>query len=183
MTEKRKVDITIDGRNFTVVGSETEDYVKSLAAYLDSKMKEVLDKNTKLSYSTAAILTAFNIADQYYKTSIKLNEIKEKTKEPVEEYTVLKETMEEAKKYIEELEKQLNKYEKESVVFQKENEENKKIIIKQEQALELKEEELRENESIIKELQDKLFENQIELIETKKELEEAIKDIETDKTL
>ncbi len=183
MTEKRKVDITIDGRNFTVVGSESEDYIKSLAAYLDSKMKDVLEKNTKLSYSTAAILTAFNIADQYYKTSIKLNEIKEKTKEPVEGYAVLKKNMEEAKKYIDELEKQVSKYERELLTTHKENEENKRLAEKQRQALELKEKELKENEAIIKELQDKLFENQIELIETKKELEEAIRDIDTEKTL
>lgn len=181
MTEKRKVDVTIDGRNFTVVGSESEDYIKSLAAYLDSKMKVVLEKNKKLSYSTAALLTAFNIADQYYKTSIRYDELKRKTKKPLEEYTDLKEKLKEAKEYIDKLESQIKIYEEELLTVKSENEENRKIKIKQEHALKLKEDELLEKESIIKDLQDKLFENQIDLIETKKELEEALKDIELGK--
>ncbi len=175
MTNKKKVDIVIDGRNFTVVGNESEDYIKSLAAYVDSKMKEVTKNNKKLSYSMASILTAFNIADNYYKVSIKLNEIQEQAKQPIEKYDVLKEKLFQAKKSINELEK-------ERLIVRRENEEHKKLIKKQEKALELKENELRENETIIKELQDKLFENQIELIETKKELEETIKDLDKGKS-
>lgn len=181
MTDKKKVDITIHGRNFTVIGNESDDYIKNLADFVDNKIKDVTGKNDKLSYSMAVTLTAFNIADEYYRTSVELAELQKRMKGPMEQYESLKESLRKAEETIAQLEKECREYRSDFLETKTKEEKNSKVIKKQEQALELKERELKENEKIIKELQDKLFENQMELIQTKKELEEAIKDIDREK--
>ena len=41
---KNRVKITIDGKNFTLVGEETEEHMREVAAYIDKKMTEVRQK-------------------------------------------------------------------------------------------------------------------------------------------
>ena len=41
---KNRVKITIDGKNFTLVGEETEEHMREVAAYIDKKM----DKNLEI---------------------------------------------------------------------------------------------------------------------------------------
>ena len=61
MTEKNKINVLIDGRNFTVIGNGSENYVYKIASYVDEKIRETKDKNDKLSGSMAATLAALNI--------------------------------------------------------------------------------------------------------------------------
>ena len=37
---KNKVQVTIDGRTFSIMGTESEEYLQKVAAYIDEKMKE-----------------------------------------------------------------------------------------------------------------------------------------------
>lgn len=175
MTEKNKVDVIIDGRNFTVVGEGSEEYVKGLAQYVDEKIRDISSKNNKLSNSMAATLAAFNIADELYRTSEEFKDLKIKSKGPMEQYDNLVKLLEDAEKKINKLEKEANYYKDELLETKKKNEELNKKIEKKESTLELKEKELEESQDMIKKLQDKIFENQMELIETKKELEESLR--------
>lgn len=178
MTEKNKVDVIIDGRNFTVVGEGSEKYVKGLAIYVDEKIRDISSKNNKLSNSMAATLAAFNIADELYKTSEELKSLKIKAKGPMEQYDNLVNLLEEAENKINKLEKETNYYKDELLGTKRENDELSRNLAKSESALELKEKELEESQDMIKKLQDKIFENQMELIETKKELEESLRTYE-----
>lgn len=178
MTEKNKVDVIIDGRNFTVVGEGSEKYVKGLAIYVDGKIRDISSKNNRLSNSMAATLAAFNIADELCKTSEELESLKVKARGPMEQYDNLVNQLEEAEKKIGKLKKETNYYKDELLDTKKENEELNKKLFKNESTLELKEKELEESQDMIKKLQDKIFENQMELIETKKELEESLRTYE-----
>ncbi|WP_077367202.1 cell division protein ZapA [Anaerosalibacter sp. Marseille-P3206] len=175
MTEKNKVDVYIGGRNFTVVGNETEEYVKSIAAYVNSKIREAQKKNDRLNDSMAQILVAFNIADEYHRVYKELNELKKEIVEPMQKYEEMLETLKNANKRIEELENQCNLYKDELLETKLDSENKDRMLKKYKQASELKEEELKENQKIIKNLQDKLFDSQIELVEIKKELDETLK--------
>ncbi len=116
----------------------------------------------------SAILAAFNIADELYKTSRDLETLKLKSKGPLEQYDNLVVQLEDAKKKVEKLEEETNYYKNELLDTKKENDELNKKLSKNESALDLKEKELEESQDMIKKLQDKIFENQMELIEIKK---------------
>ncbi|NLW22665.1 MAG: cell division protein ZapA [Tissierellia bacterium] len=183
MTKKNKVNVTIDGRNFTVVGDGTEEYVRKLALYVDEKIKDLTSKNDRLSSSMAATLAALNISDELFKTSEELKKLKQETKVPMESYNEILRELEEVKEKNEELAKQCNVYKDELLDAKRDNERLAKDIEKYNQIIELKEKELQESQKMIKKLQDKIFDSQMELIEIKKELEEALKLYDNEKNI
>jgi len=67
MPEKTKVDVLIAGKTYTISGYESDEYIQRVGLYIDRKMNDVLKSNNTLSTSIAAILTALNIADDYFK--------------------------------------------------------------------------------------------------------------------
>ena len=66
---KNRVKISIDGKSFTLVGEETEEHLVQVAAYIDQKMAEIRQKANavKVDASVAYVLTAVNVADDYFK--------------------------------------------------------------------------------------------------------------------
>ncbi|SCL94934.1 cell division protein ZapA [Sporanaerobacter sp. PP17-6a] len=181
MTDKKKVDVTIDGRNFTVVGSESEDYIKKIAQYVDNTIKNVFHNNMRLSNHMAAILAAFNIADEYCKVNQKLKSLEKEVVGPIGNYENVSKELENSRAKIKELEEQLNNNKEEFDKAKEDQERENKNSKKYEKLLELKERELKEKEDMIKELQNKLYENQMELVQVKKELDESIKYFDSEK--
>ena len=67
MAEKTKVDVLIAGKTYTILGYESDDYIQRVGHYVDKKMADILKVNSKLSTSGVAVLTAINVADDYFK--------------------------------------------------------------------------------------------------------------------
>ena len=67
MAEKTKVDVLIAGKTYTIVGNEEDEYIQRIGLYVDKKMSDILKSNNKLSTSIAAVLTAINVADDFFK--------------------------------------------------------------------------------------------------------------------
>ncbi|PYG89206.1 cell division protein ZapA [Ruminiclostridium sufflavum DSM 19573] len=67
MTSKNKVVIRIAGNDYTLVGVESDEYMQKIGLYIDKKMNEILFRNNRLSTSLAAVLTALNVADDFFK--------------------------------------------------------------------------------------------------------------------
>lgn len=183
MTKKIKTEVYIDGRNFTVTGSDNEDYIRGLAKYVDTRIKDVSSKNDKLCQTMSAILAALNIADELHTSNSTLAELESQSKEPIEKYGDVSFELTEAKEKIQELELQVIKFKDDLLKSKMENESIDKEIRKYELALEMKEKELVKSQKMIKSLQDKVFENQIELIETKKELGEVVKYLDNERNV
>jgi cell division protein ZapA len=183
MTEKNKTNVLIDGRNFTVIGNGSEEYVHRLAAYVDRKIKEMTSKNDRLSSSMAATLAALNISDELYKSMKELEILKSKSKTPMENYESILEQLKDIKKKNEELEMDCNIYKDELLDMRRENERLNKEVESYTQALKLKEKELQDSQNMIKKLQDKIYDSQIQLIESKKELEEALRLYDKEKNI
>ena len=59
--ESRSIRVSIFGRDYNVKGGSDDDYIKTLAAHVDSVMTGAL------SSGRVAILAALNIADEMYK--------------------------------------------------------------------------------------------------------------------
>ena len=67
MPDKNRVDVLIAGKTFSITGYESDEYIQRVGLYVDRKMNDVLKSNNTLSTSIAAILTALNVADDYFK--------------------------------------------------------------------------------------------------------------------
>jgi len=67
MPDKTRVDVLIAGKTFSITGYESDEYIQRVGLYVDRKMNEVLRSNNTLSTTIAAILTALNVADDYFK--------------------------------------------------------------------------------------------------------------------
>lgn len=172
MPEGKKTEVVIDGRNFTVVGGDNEDYINELAYYVDKNIRKLTSKNEKLSQPMAAILAALNIADQYYKTRDKLSELEEKARDPLEKYDEVCHELDRTKEKIEDIEtrnQELINAEKDWEAREAGLVEEIKKLKGNNQSLKDKVEEYQRE---LKSLQDKNFKSQVELVEVKKELGE-----------
>lgn len=90
LTAKNKVDIRIAGKDYTIVGVESEEYIQRVGLYIDRKMIEIMKVNNKLSTSMAAVLTAINVADDYFRNHESEVNLKKELKKLTEDHEALK---------------------------------------------------------------------------------------------
>jgi len=64
--ESRSIRVSIFGRDYSVKGGSDDDYIRTLAAHVDSIMRDVSDKTGVPSPGRVAILAALNIADELF---------------------------------------------------------------------------------------------------------------------
>ncbi len=67
MDERNKVEVKIGGKEYTLVGIESDEYIHKVATYIDKKMTEIMHSNNRLSTALVAVLAAVNVADDYFK--------------------------------------------------------------------------------------------------------------------
>jgi Uncharacterized protein conserved in bacteria len=91
MTGKNKVEIRIAGKEYTIVGTESEEYIQKIGLYIDRKMNEVMRANNKLSTSMAAVLTSMNVADDFFKCHENESNFRKEAKRLQEELESLRE--------------------------------------------------------------------------------------------
>ncbi len=60
------VPVEIFGSEYTIKGVAQPEYVKNLAQYVDSKMREITENTATISSTKVAILAALNIADEFH---------------------------------------------------------------------------------------------------------------------
>jgi len=73
--EKNKVTVDIYGQQYTVVGTESASHIRLVASLVDSKMREISEKNPNLDVSRLAVLTAVNMVHDYIKLQDQLSTI------------------------------------------------------------------------------------------------------------
>ncbi|MDA8325678.1 MAG: cell division protein ZapA [Nitrospiraceae bacterium] len=76
-----KAEIRILGTKYTIRGDATEKEMKELAAWVDTKIKEVIEKSPNVTPLNAAILAALNIAGELHALKKEQNEITERLSE------------------------------------------------------------------------------------------------------
>ncbi len=91
MVQKNKVEVKIAGKVYSLMGLESDEYIQKVALYIDKKMNELLKVNNKLSTSMAAVLTAINVADDFFKLQQNKNELKKELDKLNESIQVIKE--------------------------------------------------------------------------------------------
>jgi cell division protein ZapA len=80
----RSIEVQILGQGYTIRTDEDEEYIKSLAKYIDEKLKEIYNAAPNISQARAMVMTAFGITDELFKLRMELQHldrlIEEKTK-------------------------------------------------------------------------------------------------------
>ena len=74
--EKIKIIVNIGGKEYTIAGMESAEYIHRVALCVNSKMGELKRANEQLNNTLLAELTAINIADDYIKAKDELEEMK-----------------------------------------------------------------------------------------------------------
>lgn len=64
--EKKRVTIRVAGKDYNMTSSDSEAYVRRVAAYVDRRIGE-LTLATRLPAADAAVLTAITLADEAFK--------------------------------------------------------------------------------------------------------------------
>lgn len=65
--EKTKTVVHIAGKEYTIAGNESSEYIHRVALYVSEKMQQIKEANKRLDNTMLAVLTAVNIADEYLK--------------------------------------------------------------------------------------------------------------------
>ncbi len=93
MDKKTKAEVRIFGNEYTLVGPETEEYIKDVAERVDAEMRRI-SAATKLKPIKVSVLTAVNYCDEYLKASSQLQLKDELLASASEEIVTLKEQIE-----------------------------------------------------------------------------------------
>lgn len=199
--ERSKVIVRINGAEYTLKGDESEDYLFSIANYLDKRMKELLHMNPKHSNTSAAILTALTVTDELFKAKREVEVLKRSIAEPEErlselrgEYRKLHDAYADLQREYESLMEMQNNFENEAATvkdeynelygsYMKKNDDFERLIRENaylKEQNERLEKRLTETEDKISSLKDQLLENQIELVKSRKDLKD-LKEIQNKK--
>jgi len=75
MSDNKRNKITVDiyGQQYTIVGTESSSHIRLVASLVDSKMREISEKNPSLDVSRIAVLTAVNTIHDYIKLQDQLS--------------------------------------------------------------------------------------------------------------
>ena len=80
----RSVEVQILGQSYSIKTDEEDEYIKSLARYVDQKLKEIYSVAPNVSQGKASVMAAFGIADELFKLKMEQQDldrlIDEKTK-------------------------------------------------------------------------------------------------------
>lgn len=96
------VTVKINGVEYNLKGKENEKYLLAVAEYVDGKFREISANNNKLSTTAVAVLSALNIADEYFKCELNNEELLKRNNSLEERCVALKERLREVKLEAEE---------------------------------------------------------------------------------
>ncbi|MFV9511131.1 cell division protein ZapA [Tepidibacillus sp. LV47] len=73
--QKNRLTISIFGQQYTIVGKASPNYIRMISGYVDEKMREIAKSNQRLDSTKIAVLTAVNIADEYFRLKQEYDEL------------------------------------------------------------------------------------------------------------
>ena len=81
MSRRNDVEVTIDGKKFSLCGYESAEYMQKVAAYLNNKLEEFKSQDfyRMLDSDLRNLLMQINVADDYFKVKTQLNELEQDT--------------------------------------------------------------------------------------------------------
>lgn len=81
LAEPNRATVRIGGREYTMKGFVSEEYIHKVAIYVDKKMEEVRERQPALSTTMLAVLTAINLADEIMQQREEIEKLKQEINE------------------------------------------------------------------------------------------------------
>ena len=77
--DKSETVVTISGKNYTLMGYESDEYMQRVASFVNSRLEEYrkVDSYRRLPSDTQNVLVLLNIADEYFKTKEQVEQLNE----------------------------------------------------------------------------------------------------------
>ncbi|OIP39501.1 hypothetical protein AUJ95_05520 [Candidatus Desantisbacteria bacterium CG2_30_40_21] len=69
-----RMEIKICGNTYRILGDESPEHIKKISEYVDAKMRAITTDSDMVSTGKVAVLTALQIADEFFKTKDKTEE-------------------------------------------------------------------------------------------------------------
>ena len=90
MNTKNDVEVIINGKQYTLSGYESSEYLQKIANHINDKIAEFKEQDGYLRLDTEMknILLAINLSDEYYKALKDSNDIKKENEEWKKKYLI-----------------------------------------------------------------------------------------------
>lgn len=191
---RNKVIVRINGAEYTLTGDESEDYLFSIANYVDKKLREVSINNPKHSTTSAAVLASLTLTNDLFKMKNDMEMLKRSIREPEERMNELQGKYDSLYQQYVSLKNEYDAFLNEQTTkevalselktgydelyenYMKKNEEYERILKENaylKQHNEDIEGKLTDSQEYITNLKDELLENQIELVRVKKDFKDV----------
>lgn len=130
MKKRNDIKVTIGGKQYNMGGYESEEYLQSIAAYINAKIYELKQQGgfPKLDSDIVSVLLQINIADDYFK-------LKRNQEETARDYEEKQKENVDLKREIIGLQAKLETYEQETRAMREENLDLQKRLIRMEAEL------------------------------------------------
>lgn len=135
MKTMNDIEVIINGKQYTICGYESEEYLQKIASYINGKYTEFKTKDfyNKLDNDMKNILLEINVADDYFKTLKQVKELEEENElrsgdifDMKHEVISAQTQLDSVKKELEALKKEYNEAQKKIVKLETELEDAKK---------------------------------------------------------
>lgn len=109
MNTKNDVEVIINGKQYTLSGYESSEYLQKIATHINDKYAEFKQEEgyTKLDADMKNILLAINLSDEYYKVQQSVEELQKEKEDLEKEIFNMKHDMIAMKAQLEEREKEV----------------------------------------------------------------------------
>jgi cell division protein ZapA len=112
---KAKINVRINGNDYTLVHQETDDYIQRVVLYLNNKIAEAAKGGLKLKESMELVLASLNITDELFKSQKNYMTLKNELNRMMDEYEDLKQNNKVLSDQIEQLLAKIDQLDKEIV--------------------------------------------------------------------
>ncbi len=83
---KNKIIININDRDYTILSEESTEYMEKVGQYIEKKIGEIVyATGGKLTMNDVAVLTAINIADEYFKSEEVADNLRSQIKQYIDD--------------------------------------------------------------------------------------------------
>ncbi|MBO4484484.1 MAG: cell division protein ZapA [Lachnospiraceae bacterium] len=121
MNNRTQAEVIINGKQYSIIGCESEEYLQKVASYINSKYSEIRAQKwfKEVSPDMREVVLQINIADDYFKMKSKLAQVSEEAEERDNEIYRLKHDLIAAQGEAQELQRKLEKLQQANMDEQK----------------------------------------------------------------
>ncbi len=121
MNNRTETEVIINGKQYSIIGYESEEYLQRVASYINSKYAEVRAQKwyKDMNPDMRAVVMQINLADDYFKMKKQLSDLTDETEERDNEIYKLKHDLIAAQGEIQELQRKIEKLQQANLDEQK----------------------------------------------------------------